>query len=154
VRGEPKIFDFGLAKQLHPEKKLSDGTYKLTGFTGSIKYMAPEVAEMVPYNFSADVYSFGIIFWQILSCDEPYKSYTYNMIENYVIKKGYRPKTNPNWRKPWTDLTISCWDKNPSMRPSFEDVLRSLRQEICDLQGDPDIDNLDIDASMRSRRDI
>jgi serine/threonine protein kinase len=41
VRGDVKIFDFGLAKELDPNKRLDDGTYKLTSDTGSLRYMAP-----------------------------------------------------------------------------------------------------------------
>jgi serine/threonine protein kinase len=37
-----KIFDFGLAKELDPNRMLEDGTYNLTGDTGSLRYMAPE----------------------------------------------------------------------------------------------------------------
>lgn len=44
VKGVVKVFDFGLAKELHPEDKLANDTYKMTGNTGSIRYMAPEVA--------------------------------------------------------------------------------------------------------------
>jgi serine/threonine protein kinase len=41
VRGDVKIFDFGLSRQL-PSEKLKDGTYNMTGDTGSPRYMAPE----------------------------------------------------------------------------------------------------------------
>ena len=44
VRGDIKIFDFGLAKELHPDDKMENGLYNLTGDTGSPRYMAPEVA--------------------------------------------------------------------------------------------------------------
>ena len=39
VRDDVKIFDFGFAKEIYPEDKLPDGTYILTGMTGSIRYM-------------------------------------------------------------------------------------------------------------------
>lgn len=44
VRGDVKIFDFGLAKELPTSEKLADGTYNLTADTGSMRYMAPEGA--------------------------------------------------------------------------------------------------------------
>jgi serine/threonine protein kinase len=43
-RNRVKIFDFGLAKQLHDDERTKDGLYKMTGFTGSIRYMAPEAS--------------------------------------------------------------------------------------------------------------
>jgi len=67
VRGDVKVFDLGLAKELDPKLADEDGLYKLTGTTGSLRYMAPEIAKNQPYNFLADVYSFGIIFWQVCS---------------------------------------------------------------------------------------
>lgn len=42
VRGDVKIFDLGLAKEIDPKTKLEDGTYNLTADTGSLRYMAPE----------------------------------------------------------------------------------------------------------------
>lgn len=42
VRGDVKIFDFGLAREVNEKDQLDDGTYKLTGDTGSLRYMAPE----------------------------------------------------------------------------------------------------------------
>ena len=42
VRGDVKIFDFGLAKEINRSKVLGDGTYQMTGDTGSPRYMAPE----------------------------------------------------------------------------------------------------------------
>jgi len=65
VRGDVKIFDLGLAKELNPKLADADGLYRLTGNTGSLRYMAPEIAKNQPYNFAVDVYSFGIIFWQV-----------------------------------------------------------------------------------------
>eukprot|EP00591_Stephanopyxis_turris_P007886 CAMPEP_0195527192 /NCGR_PEP_ID=MMETSP0794_2-20130614/28704_1 /TAXON_ID=515487 /ORGANISM="Stephanopyxis turris, Strain CCMP 815" /LENGTH=334 /DNA_ID=CAMNT_0040658053 /DNA_START=85 /DNA_END=1086 /DNA_ORIENTATION=+ len=60
IRGDVKIFDFGLARDLPPK---DNETYKLTGKTGSLLYMAPEVFYKKPYNETADIYSFGIIIW-------------------------------------------------------------------------------------------
>ena len=43
VRGDAKIFDFGLAKELLESDMTKDGLYKMSGLTGSRRYMAPEV---------------------------------------------------------------------------------------------------------------
>ena len=52
-----KVFDFGLAKELHEKDKLADGTFKLTAATGSTRYMAPETSRGEPYNLSCDAVS-------------------------------------------------------------------------------------------------
>jgi serine/threonine protein kinase len=56
-----QIFDFGLARII---PKGSDGL-RLTGLTGTARYMAPEVARSDNYAFSADIYSFGILLWEL-----------------------------------------------------------------------------------------
>ena len=62
-----KLFDFGLAKELKDSDRNEDGLYKLTGTTGSFRYMAPEVSLGKPYNLTADVYSWSMIMWFILA---------------------------------------------------------------------------------------
>ena len=49
IRDDIKLFDFGLAKEVHSEDKDENGLYKLTGMTGSPRYMAPEVGLEKPY---------------------------------------------------------------------------------------------------------
>jgi len=70
--GDVKIFDFGLAKRLHPDDRLDTGLYTLTGNTGSLRYMAPEVALGRPYDERVDAYSFGILFWQVCGSKCPF----------------------------------------------------------------------------------
>lgn len=59
--GIPKVFDFGLARELKEDERLSKDEYKLTPQTGSRVYMAPEVFNSQPYGLPYDVYSFSIM---------------------------------------------------------------------------------------------
>jgi serine/threonine protein kinase len=52
--------DFGLAKILENSSPDAKDTYEMSGETGSLRYMSPEVADSLPYNHKADVYSFGM----------------------------------------------------------------------------------------------
>ncbi len=65
MRGDVKLFDFGLSFEITEECASLDGLYELSGNTGSMRYMAPEVALGNPYNHKVDVYSYGILFWQV-----------------------------------------------------------------------------------------
>jgi serine/threonine protein kinase len=62
--------------------------YKLTGRTGSIPYMAPEVMLCKKYNHKVDVYSFGILLWELFALKIPCKGFNnYDYIEK-VCKRG------------------------------------------------------------------
>jgi serine/threonine protein kinase len=92
-----KLFDFGLAKELKPKYRKTHpaypdlDTYKLTGCTGSRRYMAPEVCFSEPYNEKADVYSFGILLYQVASLVTPFDGYSMGEHERYVLREGHRP---------------------------------------------------------------
>jgi len=85
VRDDVKIFDFGLAKELRPDMEQEDGLYKLTGYTGSLRYMAPEVAKCQPYKLAADSYLYGIMLWQLLTIESPYTNYSVKMHADLVV---------------------------------------------------------------------
>ena len=92
-----KLFDFGLAKELkhkyrksHPAYPDQD-TYKLTGCTGSRRYMAPEVCFSDPYNQKADVYSFGMLLYQVCSMVTPFDGFSMGKHEREVLRGGFRP---------------------------------------------------------------
>ena len=57
--GSLKVLDFGLARMVENASPYSDEVYHMSGETGSLRYMSPEVADSRPYNHKADVYSFG-----------------------------------------------------------------------------------------------
>jgi serine/threonine protein kinase len=134
VRGDLKIFDFGLARQL-PDEKLDNGLYKMTGDTGSSSYMAPEVALGHPYNETADVYSFGILLHQICSLEKPFEGFTVTMFDKMVVRGGSRPKCNPKWPPRIQSLIQNCWSTNISKRPSMHDILETLREDLYEHTG-------------------
>jgi len=151
VRGDVKIFDFGLAKEIDPGAVLKDGTYKLTGDTGSPRYMAPEVALNNPYNERVDVYSFSILFWQILKLETPFEGYSMSMFAKKVVKGGARPKPEDKWPKEISDLLRKSFGELKG-RPSMEDVCCVLRDEIT-RNTDEEIDEI-MDASRKSEMSL
>jgi len=153
VRGEIKVFDFGLAKELKESDKVGDDTFKLTGFTGSLRYMAPEVAKSLPYNLSADVYSFSMLLWYILEMETPFDTYSCKMHEDRVVNKGYRPVCDKSWPSEWTDLIKKSWSHVPSKRPSFETIKEILYEEVLKFSED-ESEGDDIDISQRSFRNV
>lgn len=76
IRGDVKIFDFGLCKSLDHKKKAKGYGYHLTARTGSTPYMAPEVCKGEPYDKEADVFSFAILMWEILSLNWAFNGFS------------------------------------------------------------------------------
>jgi serine/threonine protein kinase len=148
VRGDVKIFDFGLCREFDPSRADKDGTYKLTGDTGSTRYMAPEVALCKPYNEMADVYSFGILLFQILALETPFTGLTVNTFPKMVFEKGARPIPDPKWPQSITGLLRKCWSANIKERPSMDDVTHILTEEI-NTNSDQEIMDI-MDVSRKS----
>ncbi len=112
------------------EKSDDDETYNLTGYTGSIPYMSPEVAKCMPYSFSTDAYSFGMVFWHIMEMEPPFSTYSLRVYEDRVLRKGYRPVCNKQWPKSWSDLMKQLWAHDPRKRPSFDRIYETLSHEM------------------------
>jgi len=152
VRDDVKIFDFGFAKEIYPEDKLPDGTYILTGMTGSIRYMAPEVHRSAPYNSSADVYSFAILLWEMLALRTPFEHYTKEMHKDIVINKGFRPHIERNWPDRLASILTQSWSKDIQDRLTFKAINAAIREEIRALiNGDECLDML-VDFSNRTAK--
>jgi len=114
-----KVADFGLSKI-----KISSA---LSGRAGSPLYMAPEMLLGQDYNEKADVYSFGIILWELLAVKEPYegKYKSINDITDGVCTKGERPALPESPCKKWTELIQACWNPSPKNRPSFDTMIKN-----------------------------
>jgi len=149
VRGDVKLFDFGLAREIPKSGKLANNTYQMSGKTGSLRYMAPEVAKEQPYNETVDVYSLAVLAWQIFEMETPFKGYSIAMHNNLVIEKGGRPKVNPKWGEKLGTWLKKAWAEKISDRPSTRECTKILRDEINLIQVDTQ-DLCQIDASSRT----
>jgi len=149
VRGDVKIFDFGLAREFPSTGRLANGTYAMSGKTGSLRYMAPEVAKENPYNETVDVYSLAIMAWQIFEMDTPFKGYSIAMHNNLVVEKGGRPKLNPKWGDTLCKWLKNAWSQKINSRPSMKGCTQVLRGEISKVQ-DSIEDFSNIDSSSRT----
>jgi len=122
INNEIKLFDFGLSKELSSCKKTEDGTYKLTGGIGTQRYMAPEVLRHERYNFSADVYSFTVLLWEILTLKRPFEGFSSEQHFQLVGNGTYRPSISKKYSTPVKRLLEDGWSSNLHNRPSFEEI--------------------------------
>lgn len=121
LNGTIKIIDFGLSIAIK-QRTLSIDAYNMTGGTGTMRYMAPEVALNQYYSEKVDVYSFSIILWQIASNKIPFEYATHESFLTDVIHGGMRPPIDPIWPEEFQNLLTQCWDANQLIRPSFTEI--------------------------------
>eukprot|EP00547_Thalassionema_nitzschioides_P016875 CAMPEP_0194242802 /NCGR_PEP_ID=MMETSP0158-20130606/8224_1 /TAXON_ID=33649 /ORGANISM="Thalassionema nitzschioides, Strain L26-B" /LENGTH=378 /DNA_ID=CAMNT_0038977963 /DNA_START=43 /DNA_END=1179 /DNA_ORIENTATION=+ len=123
------VYDFGLAKEIK-DFPCENGKYKLSGGTGSWAYMAPEVAKNYRYNFSADVYSYGIVLWEICSGRYAFS----NLTKEEVLGTNERPPLVRNWPDDLETLMKECWHWNLTQRPSFPGIekrVKAIMEKEC-----------------------
>jgi serine/threonine protein kinase len=107
-----------------------DGLYHMTGMTGAIRYMAPEVGLNKPYNLKADVYSWSMVFWYIMALEPPMGMYTHRMFMDRVFVRNCRPAIYKEWTSSIGDVMKRCWSEHIDDRPSFNEISIMLREEI------------------------
>lgn len=132
ARGVLKVFDFGLAKELKRRDLVQppDG-YRATGVTGSRRYMSPEVIKSQPYGFSADVYSFGVLLWEVMALRTPFCGLSREQHETKVAQAGYRPNVPRTWTEDMRTLVSACWADEPLERWDMVRICQSLQAQIA-----------------------
>lgn len=105
----------------------------MTGKIGTYQWMAPEVITSQNYTEMADVFSFGIILWEIAAREPPYRSnflfekdISGAQVSLEVVNNNLRPKIPKNTPEHFARLMIRCWDRNPLKRPSFYEIIKDL----------------------------
>lgn len=151
VRGDVKIFDFGLAREFPKGKPLVNDTYQMSGKTGSLRYMAPEVAKEHPYNETVDVYSLSMMAWQIFAMQVPFSGYSIAMHNELVVEKGGRPKIDPKWGKKVGDWMSKAWSPKIQNRPNMRLTSKAFREEVNSYEDEIE-DFSQIDASSRTAK--
>jgi serine/threonine protein kinase len=125
--GSVKIFDFGLCVCV---KKFTKETaaYTMSGNTGTLRYMAPEVALEQAYNEKVDIYSLGILLWQVAADAVPYHGITRREFMKFVVRQEARPVLSFSWSLELRSLFERMWDADATSRPTSLQVLDTVRR--------------------------
>ena len=119
--GRLVVADFGLARYCQ-----SDSEANMTAETGSYRWMAPEVIRHEPYGTGCDVYSFGVLCWEMLTYSIPFPQHTPVEVAFSVATKGMRPEIPAHSPRELVDLIEQCWQQQALLRPSFAKVCSSI----------------------------
>ncbi|CAG9462669.1 unnamed protein product [Pedinophyceae sp. YPF-701] len=119
--GTVKIADFGVARVLS-----TSGV--MTAETGTYRWMAPEVIEHRPYSERADMFSFGILLWELLTAKVPYSDMTPLQAAVGVVQKGLRPVIPSSVPEGLANLMRDCWKTRADERPQFGELITRLNQ--------------------------
>ncbi|KAK7401536.1 hypothetical protein VNO78_13087 [Psophocarpus tetragonolobus] len=113
-----KISDFGIACEAS----------KCDSLKGTYRWMAPEMIKGKRYGRKVDVYSFGLVLWELVSGKVPFEDMSPIQVAVAVADRNLRPVVPSHCPHILSDLMKQCWDLKPEKRPEFWHVVRVLEQ--------------------------
>ncbi|XP_072238096.1 ephrin type-A receptor 2a [Leuresthes tenuis] len=122
---ECKVSDFGLSRVLEDD---AEGTYTTRGGKIPIRWTAPEAIAYRKFTSASDVWSFGIVMWEVMACGErPY----WDMSNHEVMKainEAFRLPAPMDCPSAIYQLMLQCWQHDRSKRPRFSDIVNILNK--------------------------
>ncbi|CAM8934145.1 hypothetical protein QQ045_014176 [Rhodiola kirilowii] len=126
-----KVADFGTSC-------LETQCRETKGNMGTYRWMAPEMIKEKPYARKVDVYSFGIVLWELTTALLPFQGMTPVQAAFAVSEKNERPPLPASCQPAIAHLIKRCWAQNPSKRPDFHQIVSTLEKfDECVKEGLP-----------------
>ncbi|XP_057986939.1 serine/threonine-protein kinase CTR1 [Hevea brasiliensis] len=117
-----KVCDFGLSR-------FKANTFiSSKSVAGTPEWMAPEFLRGEPSNEKSDVYSFGVILWELVTMQQPWNGLSPAQVVGAVAFQNRRLAIPQNTSHALASLVESCWADDPAQRPSFGNIVESLKK--------------------------
>ncbi|KAF3699209.1 Mitogen-activated protein kinase kinase kinase 20 [Channa argus] len=113
-----KICDFGASKFLSHTTHMT--------VVGTFPWMAPEVIQSLPVSETCDTYSYGVVLWEMLTREVPFKGFEGLQVAWLVVEKQERLTIPSSCPASFAELMRKCWQAEPKERPQFKQVLTML----------------------------
>jgi len=122
-----KVSDFGLAR-IKEETRTTTANAQTNQKVGTLAWMAPELFVPKPkYSKAADIYSYGMILWELAARKSPHASCNPNLLAMFILQ-GHREDIPQNTPDNYAKLIKWCWKAEPKERPSIEQAVEHLAQ--------------------------
>eukprot|EP00884_Botryococcus_braunii_P016251 jgi/Botrbrau1/3309/Bobra.0048s0006.1 len=118
-----KLADFGVSRILDLEQQ----THVVTQNYGTATFMPPEILKSGHLSTAADIYSFGMVMYQLLTRQMPFQGMAIGQVFWAVAVNDQRPDVPLSCPQAYRELMTSCWATEPAARPAFAEVWRTLQ---------------------------
>ncbi|KAM9377030.1 insulin-like growth factor 1a receptor [Pholidichthys leucotaenia] len=121
-----KIGDFGMTRDIYETDYYRKGGKGLL----PVRWMSPESLKDGVFTTMSDVWSFGVVLWEIATlAEQPYQGMSNEQVLRFVMEGGLLDKPD-NCPDMLFELMRMCWQYNPKMRPSFLEIINSVKEEL------------------------
>jgi serine/threonine protein kinase len=115
-----KLTDFGLSRGYETKAVMT--------VCGTPCWVAPEIFRGEAYTEAVDVYSYGVVLWELFCFEKPYKDQDCVELPYLVAKKHLRPPLLRHCPEKLNDLMSQCWHADMTKRPAFAKIVESLEE--------------------------
>lgn len=123
-----KIGDFGMARDIYETDYYRKGGKELL----PVRWMAPESLRDGIFTTPSDVWSFGVVLWEIVTmAAQPYQGKSHEQVLKFILGGGVLEYPG-DCDKQMQQLMEMCWSRDPKNRPSFLEVVRLLEDEVSE----------------------